>query len=171
MSKHFMEPELKKNFDLIDKDKDEYSKYCIIDCNKSDTFEVYTMAGESIKPYEYYCSQIINYVHKWFKILLKTIVIDFVRDERGVIFFLGVKAFTPLYEECSIGKVITNKEYIHDEKNLNKIYKTLTCKMCFLNYPISKITKTITLKLIFKLKNNLEKRNYDLLSHIIVRCF
>ncbi len=128
------------------------------------------MSGDSLRPFEFYCNQIVSYIHKYFKFLLKTIVCDFTKDERGKIYFLGLKAFTPLYETEQIQKsVFSNQNYIKDEKNINKIYKTLTCKMCLLSYPKNKITKIVTYKLMLKLKENLDKRKLPILNHLNVR--
>jgi hypothetical protein len=126
------------------------------------------MSGDSLKPYEFYCNEIVNYIHRWFKFLLKTIVCDFIRDERGIIYFLGLKAFVPLHEGDKLGLQLSNKDYINNENNINKIYKTLTCRMCNLSYPKAKITKIVTFKLILQLRENLENRNYGILDHINV---
>ena len=37
------------------------------------------MSGESVAPYEFYAKQLVLYLQKWFKLLLKTIVIDFMK--------------------------------------------------------------------------------------------
>ena len=164
MNKHYLEPELTQ-----DKTKytiDKYNKICTLDTRNPSSFEIFTMAGDSLKPYEFYCNQIVKFIHKWFKFLLKTIVCDFIRDERGIVYFLGLKAFTPLYEGDKLGLQLTNKDYINNENNINKIYKTLPCRMCMLSYPKSKITKVVTFKLIMNLRENLEKRHYGILDHI-----
>lgn len=167
MNKHYLEPELRKGKpkEIMEK----YNTICTLNTNNPNSFEIFTMAGESLKPYEFYCNEIVNYVHRWFKFLLKTVVCDFIKDERGIIYFLGLKAFTPLYEGDKIGIQVSNKEYIYHEDNIRKIYKTLCCRMCQLSYPKAKITKVVTYKLILNLRENLEKRNFGILDHINVR--
>lgn len=166
MNKHYLEPELKKGKpkEIMER----YNSICTLDTSKQSSFEIFTMAGESLRPYEFYCNEIVKYVHRWFKFLLKTIVCDFIKDERGTIYFLGLKAFTPLYEGDKLGMQVSNKEYIYHEDNIRKIYKTLCCRMCQLSYPKSKITKVVTYKLILNLRENLEKRNFGILDHINV---
>lgn len=139
---------------------------CTIDTSNRNAFEVYIIAGEALKIYEFYCNEIIKYVQKYFKLLLKTIVIDFIKDERGIVYFLGVKAFYPVNEE--IEKPISAIDYIKDEKNINKLYKTWSCRLCQLSYPKSKITKVVTFKLLIKLKENLIKRGLGIFNHINV---
>lgn len=166
MNKRYLEPEIEKNKEKLKKDKENYTRLCIVNSIDPNSYEIYNMAGESLRPYEFYCNEIVNYIHRWYKFLLKTIVIDFTKDERGVIYFLGVKAFTPLYETDKLSKALSNIAYIKDEKNINKIYKTITCRMCFLSYPKNKITKIVTFKLIQKLNDRLEKRNVFAFGHV-----
>ena len=169
MNRVYVEPELEKNKEKLAKDKEKYTNLCTVNTADYESFEIYTMSGESLRPYEFYCNEIVNYIHKWFRFLLKSVVCDFIKDERGKIFFLGLKAFTPLYTNDTVYKPLSNTAYIKDEKNINKIYKTLTCKMCLLSYPKNKITKIVTFKLILKLKENLEKRDTSILNHVSVR--
>lgn len=150
---------------------EKYHNICTVNSRKPSSFEIFSMAGEALTPYEYYTNEIVQYIHKWFRFLLRTIVVDFIRDERGIIYFLGVKAFTPVYEFVDIQKPFSIKEYLKSEKNLNKIYKTLTCKLCMLSYPQAKITKLVTFKLLLKLKENLFYRNSALFNHIHVSWF
>ena len=124
------------------------------------------MCGDALKPYEFYANEIISIVQKMFKILLKTIVIDFIRDERGKIYFLGVKAFVPYKSKEEVEKELRVGDQLRDDKNLKKFYKTLTCKLCLLSYPKAEITKLITYKLLIQLKNNLAKRGKKTFSHI-----
>ena len=44
--------------------------------------------------------------------------------------------------------------------------KTWTCRLCQLPYPRNKITKTVTFKLLYKLKENLKKRGFNYFEHI-----
>lgn len=125
------------------------------------------MAGESLKSYEFYANEIVVYIQRYFKLLLKSIVIDFMKDERGIIYFMGVKAFTPVKEHDDYQ--FNTNEYISNEKNISKLYKTWTCRLCQLSYPKAKITKVVTFKLLMKLKENLAKRDLGIFNHINVR--
>ena len=122
------------------------------------------MSGEAVGPYEFYANQIVKYVQKWFQLLLKTIVVDFMKDERGIIYFLGVKAFDCLKEPETDPKFLPIPQFKND--NYRKFYKTWTCRLCQLPYPRNKITKTVTFKLLYKLKENLKKRGFNYFEHI-----
>ena len=50
--------------------------------------------------------------------------------------------------------------------NYKKFYKTWTCRLCQLPYPRNKITKTVTFKLLYRLKENLKKRGFNYFEHI-----
>ncbi len=153
-----MEPQIKnlKSKEFLEK----FSPLCTLQTSNKKSFEIYIMSGDSLKEYEFYASEIVTYVQKWFKLLLNSIVIDFIKDERGIIYFLGVKAFTPAQNLGSAKpNSISTKDYIKDEKNINKLYKTWTCRLCQISYPKDKINKIVTFKLILNLIKNLEKRN------------
>ena len=72
---------------------EKYTQLTTLNVQDENSFNIYIMSGEAVGPYEFYANQIVKYVQKWFNLLLKTIVIDFMKDERGIIYFLGVKAF------------------------------------------------------------------------------
>jgi hypothetical protein len=146
---------------------EKYTKICSLNTENYNSFEVFIMSGESIKPYEYYANEIVNFLEKNFRLILNSIVIDFMKDERGIIYFLGIKAFSPVRAEPI--PVFDNKKYIKDDKNLTKIYKTFTCRLCMLNYPQAKITKSVTFKLLSNLKEGLLKKKFTLFDHINVK--
>ncbi len=162
-----MEPQIKnlKAKEFIEK----YSPLCTLQTSNKNSFEIYVMSGDSLKEYEFYANEIVNYVQKWFKLLFNSIVIDFIKDERGQIYFLGVKAFT-VFQNLGTGKLnsLVTKDYIKDEKNIKKLYKTWTCRLCQISYPKDKINKIVTFKLILNLIKNLEKRKGNIFKHINV---
>ena len=163
-NKNFVEPS------IAPATKEIFEKYTqLTTLNTADEFSfcIYTMSGESVAPYEFYANQLVVYLQKWFKLLLKTIVCDFIKDERGIIFFLGVKSFTLVKDPDEIQMTITPSNInVNNEDNIKKFYKTWTCRLCQLSYPRSKITKIVTSKLLFKLKENLKKRGFYYFEHI-----
>ena len=163
-----MEPQVEK---LTEKEfLEKYSRLTTLQTSKQNSFQIYVMSGESLKQYEYYANEIVLYVQRWFKLHLNTIVIDFIKDERGIIYFLGVKAFTPasnFMDPSKLGSNVT-KRYINDENNLKKLYKTWECRLCQISYPKDKIDKIVTFKLLLNLTKNLEKRNENIYKHISV---
>lgn len=161
----------KKNMEPIIKQKkkeslDKYSQICTVNTSNPNSFDIYIMAGDALKPYEFYANEIVSVIQNMFKLILKTIVIDFIKDERGKIYFLGVKAFIPYNSKNEMRRELNVNDQLKDEKNLKKFYKTLTCKLCLLSYPKADITKLVTYKLLIQLKNNLCKRGKKTFSHI-----
>ncbi len=161
MNKSYLEnnisESIKNNLDL-------YSRYCTISTEYPDSFEIYVVSGEALKQYEFFAKEIVKYVKRWFKLLLKKIVIDFIRDERGIIYFLGVKSFDTV--DYTLPKM--DLEYLQNEENMKKLYKTITCRLCLLSYHKDKITKVVTFKLLVKLRDNLERRDKKIFPHITV---
>ena len=143
---------------------EKYTQLTTLNSKDESSFNIYIMSGEAVGPYEFYANQVVKYVQKWFNLLLKTIVIDFMKDERGIIYFLGVKAFDLLKEPIVDQKLIPISQIKND--NYRKFYKTWTCRLCQLPYPRNKITKTVTFKLLYKLKENLKKRGFNYFEHI-----
>ena len=133
---------------------EKYTTLTTLNTADDNSFYIYIMSGEAVAPYEFYAKQLVLYLQKWFKLLLKTIVIDFMKDERGIIYFLGVKSFTTVREPGEKGSIVPlNMIKVNDEDNIRKFYKTWTCRLCLLPYPKAKITKIVTFKLLYKLKN------------------
>jgi hypothetical protein len=151
--------------------RDVYSRVTTLHTSKQNSFEIYLMTGESLREYEFYANEIVTYVQRWFKLFMNTIVIDFIKDERGIIYFLGVKAFTPADNFMDALKINNNltKQYIKDENNLKRLYKTWECRLCQISYPKDKIDKIVTFKLLLNLTKNLEKRNENIYKHISVK--
>jgi len=163
-----MEPLLEK---LTEKEfLEKYSRLTTLQTSKQNSFQIYLMTGESLKEYEFYANEIVTYVQRWFKLFMNTIVIDFIKDERGIIYFLGVKAFSPANNFMDPLKMGSNQtlQYIKDENNLKKLYKTWECRLCQISYPKDKINKIVTFKLLLNLTKNLEKRNENIYKHISV---
>lgn len=84
------------------------------------------MSGESVSPFEFYANQLILYLQKWNKLLLKAIVCDFMKDERELIYFLGVKSFTLMKDPNELMNIKPEKTLlkIKDERNLKKFKKS-----------------------------------------------
>ena len=143
---------------------EKYTQLTTLNTADENSFNIYIMSGEAVGPYEFYANQIVKYVQKWFQVIFKTIVVDFMKDERGIIYFLGVKAFDLLKEPIVDQKLMPINLIKND--NYKKFYKTWTCRLCQLPYPRNKITKTVTFKLLYKLKENLKKRGFNYFEHI-----
>ena len=162
INKNFVESSITNNptKEILEK----YSQLVTLTTTDPDSFNIYIMSGEAVNPYEFYANNICKYVQKWFKLLFKTLVVDFMKDERGIIYFLGVKAFDVLkYPELDKKVLLLNQ--VKDD-TYKKFYKTWTCRLCQLPYPRNKITKTVTFKLLYKLKENLKKRGFNYFEHI-----
>ena len=143
---------------------EKYTQLTTLNTADENSFSIYIMSGEAVRPYEFYANQLVKYVQKWFNLLLNTLVVDFMKDERGIIYFLGVKAFDCLKEPIVDQKLAPVNQIKND--NYRKFYKTWTCRLCQLPYPRNKITKTVTFKLLYKLKENLKKRGFNYFEHI-----
>jgi hypothetical protein len=162
INREYVEPKVIKKGITPEK----YTKICTIQSTKKNSFDIVVMSGEAIRPYEYYANELVIFIKKIFNFTLKTIVIDFIKDEKGVIYFLGVKSFTPYKEFQDPSLNFNTQEYLKEEKNIKKVYKTLTCKLCNLAYPKSKINKVVTFKLLLDLKENQAKRGENIFKHI-----
>lgn len=155
---------------------DNLSRICTLNINtigKNTDFSVTKMCGLSLEPYEFYAQQIVDYLLKYHKFPLRLLVCDFMKDERDIIYFLGVIAFRTEWDPEDDNKKqklpelskLEKKEI--DSRNKLRKYKTWKCRMCLLEYPQDKVTKIVTFKLLFKLKENLMKRNVNCFEHIV----
>lgn len=76
------------------------------------SFEIFEMRGKSsLVQYEAYSSSLLAFLHRSYPIKLSEMVVDFLKDEKGDIWFIGVKAFN--VDSAAIPKLMLKSEDDH----------------------------------------------------------
>jgi hypothetical protein len=105
----------------------------------------------------------VTFLYKSYGIKIESIAIDFTKDERDVIYFLDVNGFSVFeYEKVSRLALMSEDEWAlkkQESKDIfNKANNTVQCQLCRLSYKKSEVTKIVTFKMLYELKNHLYKR-------------
>jgi hypothetical protein len=69
---------------------EELSK-CVVNTAKPEHLEVFRQAGAVLKPYEAEAAKIVGFLNKGYNLRINEIVLDFIKDEHGVIWLSGCK--------------------------------------------------------------------------------
>lgn len=62
------------------------------------------MKGKVLEPYEAQAEQLVQFLYKSYGVRIEEIAIDFIKDERDVIYFLDVNGFK-VFEHAKISKL------------------------------------------------------------------
>lgn len=61
--------------------------------SKQNSFEYFVMKGKVLEQYEYYAEQLVMFLFKSYGVRIEEIAIDFIKDERDVIYLTDVNGF------------------------------------------------------------------------------
>ena len=131
--------------------------------SKEKQFEWFVMKGKVLEPYMYYAEQLVTFLLKSYGLRIEQIAIDFVKDARDVIYFTDVNGFK-VYEYdkvCHLALLSDDQLLLRrqEAKDIqDKANNTVQCQLCRLSYKKSEVTKIVTFKMLYELKNHLCKR-------------
>ena len=79
-----------------------YEEKYTICSSRENSFEHFVMKGKVLEPYEYFADQLVSFLFKSYGLRIDEIAIDFIKDERDVIYFTDVNGFKVLeFEKVS----------------------------------------------------------------------
>ena len=61
--------------------------------SKDGSFDYFPMKGKVLEPYEDYTASLVNFLFKSYGIRIEMIAVDFIKDERDMIYFVDVNGF------------------------------------------------------------------------------
>eukprot|EP00347_Sterkiella_histriomuscorum_P000881 403374165 len=140
-----------------------YEEKYTICSSRENSFEHFVMKGKVLEPYEYFAEQIVNFIFKSYGIRIEQIAIDFIKDERDVIYFTDVNGFKVFeHEKVSRLAMLTDDQWVEKIKEEKGIFdranNTVQCSLCRISYKKNEVTKIVTYKMLFELRNHLYKR-------------
>ncbi len=68
------------------------------------------MKGKVLEPYEHYAHQLVMFLFKSYAVRIEQIAIDFIKDERDVIFFTDVNGFKVVEYEKICRMALLNED-------------------------------------------------------------
>ena len=126
------------------------------------SFTVYEMRG-NLRIYETQIASLCTYLSRSWGYKFEELVCDFVTDEFGNAFFVNCKSFK-LYNATMLNELAfmddDTREYHKTENKavIARANNSVSCTLCRLNFSKSEVTKIVTMKMLFKLKQHLNKR-------------
>ncbi len=75
------------------------------------SFEIFSMKGIALEPYEMQAQALCDFISKSHNMIFETIALDFIKDEKGIIYFVDCHGFTIINHVQ-----IQNHELMSDEE-------------------------------------------------------
>ena len=69
---------------------------CSLCTSKENSFDYFIMKGKSLEIYEFYADQLVTFLFRSYGVRIEQIAIDFIKDDRDVVFFIDVNGFSVL---------------------------------------------------------------------------
>jgi hypothetical protein len=91
---------------------EELSK-CVVNTAKPDYLEVFRQAGVVLKPYEAEAAKIVGFLNKGYNLRINEIVLDFIKDEHGVIWLSGCKRI--VFDAVSLRVALKPKKMLWED--------------------------------------------------------
>jgi hypothetical protein len=93
------------NTESITEDSLRNIQKCVVNTQDPKRIEFFKKSGSSIKYYENEAKKLVLYLNKGYNIRIQTIILDFLADSNGKIWFIGCKGFT--IEEATLARSLT----------------------------------------------------------------
>jgi hypothetical protein len=146
----------------------------VVDTSKPETLEIFTKSGSAIKSFEVEASKIVSYLNKGYNIRIQEIILDFLKDDQGVIWLCGCKGFVidpstlpksllPITEWYE-GKQLNGKSEISDtmqeviEEKRKNLMSFVHCKLCRLYYTNNELGHLVSVRMLMLFKIHISKR-------------
>jgi hypothetical protein len=105
---------------------------------------------------------------------IEEIAIDFIKDERDIIYFVDVNGFKVFEFEKVCRLALLSDEQVmmkrvESQDIFDKANNTVQCQLCRLSYKKSEVTKIVTFKMLYELKSHLYKRGIFKFEYLDVR--
>lgn len=156
----------------------ELTKRCTVDFGSPGSLEVVKQTGAALRPLEDAAEHIAAYLSRGYHLRIDKIVLDFLKDEQGRLYFCGCKGF--LLEEATIGlalrappsptiqgfapsaarytvdleDIARRKEELEDRKKGSFV----RCRLCRLQYPNLELAHLVSVRMLMLFKMHAAKR-------------
>mmetsp|Transcript_9325 Transcript_9325/g.17853 ORF Transcript_9325/g.17853 Transcript_9325/m.17853 type:complete len:866 (+) Transcript_9325:1364-3961(+) len=146
---------------------EELSK-CVVNTTKPEQLEVFKQAGIGLKPYEAEAAKIVAFLNTGYNLRISEMVLDFIKDERGLIWFSSCKRI--IYDDVSLATALKPKKMpweditIEDDEEIStdakkdRFKSCVRCKLCRLVYPNFELENLVSLHMLITYKQHAIKR-------------
>lgn len=144
---------------------------CVVDISHPERLEIFKMAGKPLKPFEGEARKVVEYLNTGYNVRIQEIVLDFVRDTKGVSWLIGCKKvlLDPSTTELSVNPVVgwwpdlhlSEKRHSKFERNLGKskgMKNYFYCKLCRIDYSWTELHHWVSVRMLVLYKNSVSLR-------------
>ena len=149
-----------------DPDDGNMYKWCI-NLDIPHSIQIEKISGKAVEEYVPYAQSIMNFILHAYKINLKFVVADFIKDIKGDIWFIDLKSFRvpkalyPLYIQARS----KTKSKMKMKDNM-KSYAN--CRLCNLEHSKRELQHLVTMNMIMEYKRHLNQRGIFEFEHVDV---
>eukprot|EP00347_Sterkiella_histriomuscorum_P013368 403364979 len=153
-------------------DQSTFTSKNIVNMDEPDQFEVYMIRNFQVleSRLEDMAQELVHFISVVYGFRVKQIVIDFIKDYKGVYYLTDVKNFT--FDEFDKIRYLhlKNENPIIRQQNrielMQRACMTQKCQLCQQKYRPAYVQNTITTKMLYRLNAHLTKRGVFLLQHL-----
>lgn len=148
--------------DIFDPDtKKPLTKKCCLDSEVENSYDIQLVKGSGLLEYEKQAQQIVKLVERNNNVRIEQIVLDFIQDIEGKIWFFNCKSI-------HLQRTLNMSDYIagsgeeigqQGKKTLDQLTCSVYCKLCGIKFKKDDASKVLTYKLLWELVQHLKKRN------------
>lgn len=148
---------------------------CAVDTNKPENIDVFTKSGVALKPFEKEAKKIVDYLNKGYNLRIEEIILDFLSDDDGVIWFIGCKSIKidPSTKSISFTKIkdwwpdLKHEDYIkvpeeivkeRQEEKKKGLMSFVHCKLCRLYYQNNELAHLVSVRMLMIYKIHVNRR-------------
>ena len=136
---------------------------CVVNTDKPSKLEVFTMSGGSILPFEKEASKVVKYLNKGYNVRIQEIILDFLKDEEGTIWFCGCKGLridtSTLVNALFLKEDWSPYQSSHKPSECKKgLMSFVHCKLCRLNYPNHELQHLVSVRMLILYKMHVNQR-------------
>ncbi|CAG9325937.1 unnamed protein product [Blepharisma stoltei] len=154
-------------------------------------FDISLMHGMAIAEYQKYAKNIVTFLQISHSVRIEEIVLDFVKDQSGKIWFLECKGFNLDYNSAITKEIKLKlkssksqpllKEYLEETKD--QLLSSIHCRLCLLPFKNSDLSHSLPFKMLLLYKRHIRKQgrkglkishirtlSSDFLSHSVRIC-
>lgn len=142
-----------------------------VNTSQGQTIDIIKTSGTALKPFEHETLKVIDFLQKGYRVRLENICLDFIKDERGKVWFITCKGFRidhTIYLNITTPSITGSKRHtrsnsrrdLYTSSEILKFdkHKSALCKLCRLYYPQEELSHSTSVRMLLKFKQQIGRR-------------
>lgn len=146
--------------------------HLFVNTSQGQQLDITKTSGAALKPFERETLKVIDFLQKGYHIRLENICLDFLKDEKGRIWFITCKGFridhttylsitTPSFTISRRNTSRSNsRRDLYSSSDIKKFdrHKSALCKLCRLYYPHDELSHSTSVRMLLRFKQQIGRR-------------